>query len=78
MEHDSALARLEALLRELEDLPDHFVGDSAALHLESRVAGDDELVDRLRAHESDYRVDIAADNVQRLIRRDGSKPWPCD
>jgi len=78
VKHDSTFERLQALLRGLEDLPDHFVGDSAALHLESRVAGNDELVDRLRAHESDYRVAVAAGNVQRSIRRDGSKPWPCD
>ena len=78
MEHDSTRARLEALLRGLEDLSDHFVGDFAALHLESRVAGNDELADRLRAHESDYRVAVAAGNVQRSIRLDGSKPRPCD
>jgi len=78
VEHDSTRARLEALLRGLEDLPDHFVGDFAALHLESRVAGNDELADRLRAHESDYRVAVAAGNVQRSIRLDGSKLWPCD
>ena len=74
MEHDSTFARLEALLRGLEDLPDYFVGDSAALHLESRMAGNDELADRLRAHESDYRVAVAAGNVQRSIRADASKP----
>ena len=68
MEDDSTPAGLQALLSGLEDLPDHSVGDSAALHLQSRVARDDEIADGLRTHESDYRAAVAADNVQRSIR----------
>jgi hypothetical protein len=67
VEYHSTPASLEALLRGLEDLPDDSVGDSAALHLESRVARNDEVSDGLRAHESDYRSAVAADNVKRSI-----------
>jgi len=71
VEHDASLAHLEALFRGREDLLGDFVWDAAALNLESRMAGDDEVSDRFGAHESDYRGAVAGDNAQRSIRGPG-------